>query len=120
MRLNNMLSPLAIKIGASALAIVAAFGLGWKICSWKNDSAYKAALNSIQKQYNEQLAQYKSDSEKRLEDINKQLIQIGSINAKLKTEIKSAPVYHECVLPDSGMQLRSNSISSANKVPTTK
>lgn len=115
-----MLNALAIKIGVSALAIVVAFGLGWKICSWKNDSVYKQTITTIQKQYNEKLAQYKSDSEKRLQDVNKQLIQIGNINAKLKTELKSAPIYHECVLPDSGVQLRSSAISSANKTSTSK
>lgn len=114
-----MFNPLMLKLGTSALAVVAAFGLGWKICSWKNDSAYKYALNSIQKQYNAQLVQYKSDSEKRLQQLNSQLTIVGNINAKLKEELKSAPVYHECKLPDSGMQLRASAISSANKAPST-
>lgn len=115
-----MLNPLAIKIGASALAIVAAFGLGWKICSWKNDSAYRHAYADLQKQVE---IQQKKNSD--ILDQNKAVIdnykkQVGALDDQLKNEIHKNVVYTDCKLTPNWVRLKSERNSKANQAITAK
>lgn len=114
-----MLSPLAIKIGSAALIISASFGLGWKICSWKNDSGYKRIVEAQAKQLNEanqrnQQLQQASDALKA--DYQKK---IEGVNEKVKTEIKLVPVYQSCIVPDSGLQLCKSAATNTNQAITS-
>ncbi len=115
-----MFNPLMLKLGASALAVVAAFGLGWKVCSWRNDSEYKAVIATLQKEYEAAVAKNKilSDSLTALQIKNQK--RIGELNAQLQEELKKSPIYISCTVPDSGVQLFQSSVSSANKVRPTK
>lgn len=122
-----MLNALAIKIGASTLAIVAAFGLGWKICSWKNDSQYKDAYSKLQQQYVNLQQQYNDLMDKNkllydsLNDLKiKNQKRINELNGQLQKEIKAHPQYSSNIVPDSGVQFYNATINSANQAKPTK
>lgn len=115
-----MFNPLMLKIGSYALVAIVAASCAWKICSWKNDSAYKTVIATLQKEYEAAIARNKilSDSLTALQIKNQK--RIGELNAQLQEELKKSPVYISCTVPDSGVQLFQSSVSSANKVRPTK
>lgn len=110
-----MLSPLAIKIGASALAIVTAFGLGWKICSWKNDSGYKRIVEAQAKQINDSNLKNKTLSDQ-AESFKAQINKLmESKSEPIKKEIREVPIYRDCVVPANGLRVINDKATTTNQ-----
>lgn len=115
-----MFNPLMLKLGASALSVMAAFGLGWKICSWKNDSAYKEVYAAMAKQLND--ANAKNQALENENQANKAAYQkkLEQANANIKTEIKTVPVYRDCIVPDNGVRLLNDKAAAVSKTLSAK
>lgn len=120
MRLNKMFNPLAIRIGASALAIVAAFSLGWSICSLKNDSQFKTYAEEQNKITNDLLLKNKNFSDQ-AEAFKLQIKKLQEVqNEPIKKEIREVPIYRDCIVPDNGLRLLNDKAAAKNQNISTK
>jgi hypothetical protein len=115
-----MFNPLTLKIGASALAIASAFGLGWKICSWKNDSAYKDSYAALMKQLNDANVKNQQLSNTYNDLLKKDQSQSNKVDQNVKVEIQKYPVYIDCKYTDGGMQSIKSTVDQANQTKSAK
>lgn len=116
-----MFNPLMLKVGTIALSAIAAFGLGWKVCSWKNDSAYKDGYTALVQQLNDANAKNQAlENENRANKIEFQKKLVEVANASIKKEVNSAPIYRDCVVPDNSVRLLNDKADAVSKTLSAK
>lgn len=96
-----------------------AFGLGWKVCTWRYQAQEAKALNTIAENAKAQDDVNAKDSKVRIE---KQVVYQKSKDEDNKNVIKEVikvPVYSECIVPLSGVRIINGAVSAANKVKST-
>lgn len=92
---------------------------GCRVASWHNNVHYKNDYEALIKRFNA----YQSSSQRILADKEAQLNQYQQSLAtleKVKQDEQQYPVYIDCKLPASGLQLNHERIERANEVITTR
>lgn len=110
-----MFSPLAIKIGGSALIGLTIFISGWTACKWKYDSSYKSVAEIQAKQANDVNLQNKtlSDQNEALKMQVKKLLENKS--EPIKKEIREVPIYRDCIVPTNGLRVINDKAAATNQ-----
>lgn len=116
----SFLNTIGSNIVVFAIAITIAFGAGWKIKGWRDDSQYKdhyvQAISALKAQdlANQKMAQ---EYQSKVSDYQNK---VDVLNGQIKNEVVEHSIYSECVLPGSGVQLLNTTVDSANKIKSSK
>lgn len=110
-----MFSPLAIKIGGSALIGLTIFVSGWTACKWKYESSYKSVAEIQANQANDVNLRNKtlSDQNEALKAQIKKLME--SKNEPIKKEIREVPIYRDCIVPANGLRVINDKATTTNQ-----
>lgn len=96
------------------LSVSAGFYIGWTVHGWEYNSQYKDAFTAQTKNVQAQLLANQALSDKYQQQIIESKKMAESINERVKTEIVEKPIYVECHVPASGMQLLNQTVDSIN------
>ena len=99
--------PLQMQLIVLAVSVVTAFGAGWKVQGWRWDAADKTRIEAEHAAYTAAGARINAASEK-FETIAANLAARRTIvEREIRHEIEK-PVYRDCLVPASGVQLYRN------------
>ncbi len=101
------------------IALAVAFGAGWKIRAWKDDSTYKQAYFDLIEQVNVEQQKNLVLSKQYNQDVKAYQQANEELKKNVKIEIEQNPIYSDCAVPDHGVQLINAAVSQANQVKST-
>lgn len=113
------MSGLFYKMAGLLLLMALAFGAGWKIKGWKDDSAYKELYADLINQINEEQEHNLTLSKQYASVLSQYHHATEETQKHVKVEVDTHPIYIDCVLPDSGVQLINRAVDEANALKST-
>lgn len=110
------MNALLYKILGAILIITLAFGAGWKVKGWKDDSSYKALYADLINQINAEQQHNLTLSKQYAATLTQYHHMTEETQKHVKIEVDTHPIYLDCILPDSGLQLINAAVDEANHI----